>query len=317
MVKKIIYIFLAFTFLLSGCLSEKKKEPVEFMRIGEAEISQEEFEIYFEETKLSFEEIGGKDIWETDFDGRTAFDVAKERALNTMIAVKISSQKALETGLALDENSKRAAEESAANLLGIYEERGIEITESLEKTMKTVMEDNKLYELLREYTVKDYEISEKEFQDYYDNYFEDTEKMMRKITFWIISCGSEEDADIVYEKALAGEGLKELFKEYDVSGAQSENAGIYQVYQKDIDGEMAQILDAGEGFVTKPKESYDGKWKVIKVAKIEEGSEEEVGEKLRSDYTNAMWQQIFSKELEKWIGETQIEKNDKAWQDIS
>ena len=317
MIKRILCGLICLAFVFTGCKSEKREESVEFMRINGTEVSKEEFQIYFEETRLSFEEIGGGDIWETDFDGRTAFEVAKESALNSMMAVKISAQKAEEIGLMLDAKEKMKAEKGALELLETYEEKGIEITESLKEAMKVVMKDKEFYELLRHHVVKDYVVSESEFQIYYDNYFEDTAKAMRQIILWIASCDEEEIAQGVYEEALEEKNLEGFFKRYDTGEVEGVKTEIYEVYQEDIDGELIQILEGGEGFVTRPTESYDGKWKVIRVTKIEDSTKEEVEEKLREDYTNTMWQQIFSKELEKWIGESSIERNDVSWKEVS
>lgn len=64
------------------------------VKINDKTVSREEFNIYLYETQKSFESLGGEDIWETDFDGRSAETVAKENTLSTLTFVKLTAERA-------------------------------------------------------------------------------------------------------------------------------------------------------------------------------------------------------------------------------
>ncbi len=57
-------------------------------------ISKSEYILYLYEATRDFNEIGGNDIWETDFDGQSAENVVKKkRAFITMVHVKVTVDK--------------------------------------------------------------------------------------------------------------------------------------------------------------------------------------------------------------------------------
>ena len=65
------------TAMLSGCSTAKETADENYVvKINGETVSREEFNIYMYETQKSFEALGGEDIWETDFDGRSAETVA-------------------------------------------------------------------------------------------------------------------------------------------------------------------------------------------------------------------------------------------------
>ena len=91
----ILYAVLA-VFLLSGCSrSQQTTNTGVVFTVNDEAVSVEEFNIYLYETQKSFEQLGGTDIWETDFDGRKAESVAKDNTFNTVVMVKIAAQKAV------------------------------------------------------------------------------------------------------------------------------------------------------------------------------------------------------------------------------
>ena len=94
--KKIKNIFLALCAALlvfCGCSAENGSGDW-LIKIDGKSVSRMEYLIYLKETVQNYELIGGDDIWDTDFDGRTAEDVAKESAFNSLVAVKIAIEKA-------------------------------------------------------------------------------------------------------------------------------------------------------------------------------------------------------------------------------
>ena len=93
--KKLGVIIIAlFALALSGC-SGKTDGGSYVVSIDGSQVSVNEYMIYLRETVKSFEAIGGEDIWETDFDGRNAFDVARENAMNSLVMVKLSVAQAV------------------------------------------------------------------------------------------------------------------------------------------------------------------------------------------------------------------------------
>ena len=76
--KKILCAVMILGLLITGCASAKNDSTEDYVvKINDEAVSKEEFNIYLFETQKSFEQFGGTDIWDTDFDGKSAEDVAK------------------------------------------------------------------------------------------------------------------------------------------------------------------------------------------------------------------------------------------------
>ena len=305
-------VLLAASIVFSGCTVEKEETPPDFMVINGEEISAEEFNIYLKEAVKSFEEIGGYDIWETDFDGRSAVDVVKESALNSMTAVKITAQKANDFNISLTEDEEKQTARQAPEYLEAY---GMENTESNIKLMQKVLNDEMLYSKVRQYVVKDYAISEAEYEAYYKSYYESTAAGLRQIKLKGIFCTEEEKINEVYGRFQNGDDFEELYNEYNVSEIAWGDGGNITLHQNELEGEWGEFIGVEEGFISKPEEINNG-FVVFRVMEIKESSREEVIAKLREDYTNSVWQNIFSAEFEKWQMESSIYRNEEAWNKI-
>lgn len=294
--------------MLSGCSANNKVSESSFITINKENCSVEEYMVYFDETKRNFEEIGGTDIWETDFDGRSAVTVAKESALNSMIAVKVSAQKAQELNITLTPEERQTA---LGDAQATIEASGRELTSAYKEAVEKIMLEKSLYSKVREAVVKDYVISEAEYDAYSESYYDTVANEMKKITVKAMFFVKEETAQEFYNKITNGESFETLFDQNNETG---ENR-IFLVNQKDLEGELAGLIDTQIGFVSRPIE-LENVYGIFKVVNIANGEEKEIIQKLREDYTNTIQEQIFSRELEKWISASTVSKDESEWAKI-
>lgn len=176
--KKLSLLFVLITALMCGCstaaeTAETEEEEVVYaVTINDEGVTKEEFNIYLYETQISFEELGGEDIWETDFDGRTAEAVAKDNTLSTITLVKISAQKAESSGITLtEEEEAQAAEDAQAMYDSLTDEEREMIGADIE-LYKAVFMDNALYNKMYEETVSNYVVNSATFEEYYNTYYD-------------------------------------------------------------------------------------------------------------------------------------------------
>ena len=157
--------------MLSGCSTAAETEDNSYIvEINGEGITREEFNIYMYETQKSFEELGGTDIWETDFDGRSAETVAKDNTLSTISLVKFAEETAADAGIELDDETAAQAEESAQEMYdSLTENEKEEIGADLE-LYKKVMRENALYNEVYKYIVKDYVVSDEDYDAYYEEH---------------------------------------------------------------------------------------------------------------------------------------------------
>ena len=90
-----ISVILALILIITGCNRSEPMKTDTLATINNEQISEAEMILYLLQVKTSFEEIGGKDVWDTeDFSGgKTAEQVAKEGALENLIKVKVLNNK--------------------------------------------------------------------------------------------------------------------------------------------------------------------------------------------------------------------------------
>ncbi|MCD8215805.1 MAG: SurA N-terminal domain-containing protein [Clostridiales bacterium] len=186
--KKIITLFISIlitAFAFTGCsgsssdreeggqtsaVSTAKEEYV--MTINGEEISAGEFSIYLFEQKTTFEETGGSDIWDTDFNGVPASEVAKENAYNSVLYVKTACENAEEVSVSLTEEDKAEAAALAEETFGeMNPEYCKKVGLDLEKTTE-VMEEIVLHQKVRESVTKAFQLSEADYSAYVDSYME-------------------------------------------------------------------------------------------------------------------------------------------------
>ncbi len=166
--KKLILGAVLTAMIFSGCSqNESVKNSETVFTVNDEAVSTEEFNIYLYETQKSFEQLGGSDIWETDFDGRTAESVAKDNTFNTVVMVKIAAQRAVKTGLDIDDDTKEKLKEEADTLYNGYSDSIKSEIGADERLYYDVLYENKLYSMVYDDTVKDYTVSDYEFEDYY------------------------------------------------------------------------------------------------------------------------------------------------------
>lgn len=171
--KKLILLMALITVIVCGCSTAAETAEEDYVvKINDEAVSREEFNIYLYETQRSFEALGGEDIWETDFDGRTAEAVAKENTMSTITLVKLANQRAVKSGVTLSDEEKEDAElEAKAIYDSLTDEERAKIGAD-EELYKAVLLENAVYNRIYDETVKNYVVNDSAFSEYYNTYRE-------------------------------------------------------------------------------------------------------------------------------------------------
>ncbi|MEA4971757.1 hypothetical protein SDC9_149641 [bioreactor metagenome] len=221
MKKLILWVALS-ALIFSGC---SQGDPVKntdcVFTVNDETVSTEEFNIYLYETQQSFEQLGGSDIWETDFDGRTAESVAKDNTFNTIVMVKIAAQRAAKEDLNVDDETKEKLKTEATNMYNGYSDSVKNGIGADEKLYYDVLYQNMLYNMILEDTVKDYSVSDGEFESYF---LTNKDKLTQYYKTNTNSSGPvDEDALKDYSYAYYENSMKQQYfsKEYDKWKAES------------------------------------------------------------------------------------------------
>ena len=158
----LVALVLVFSLFFSGCKNNSDVANYA-VKIGDTYVSVPEFKFYLYEAQKQFENIGGSDIWETDFEGETAENVAKETALNSLRIVTIAVENAKKYNVFLTDEEKQEAKKEAQSQFDVLTEAEKESMEINIDIINDVIESNHIYSKVYNEVTKNYELSEADF----------------------------------------------------------------------------------------------------------------------------------------------------------
>lgn len=310
---KIIAFFTVLLMLLTACNSDKN--PNYAIKINNIEVSKSEFMLYFYETQKSFEAIGGNDIWETDFGGKTAIEAAKERALSSLKAIKIPVLNSGSLGISLSEDEILKIKEDAEKSFSKFtdDEKAI-LNLNLEQYLN-IMQDKALYSKLYNEITKNYIINESDFNTYYTEYKDVYADILTKLKLRRIFVDEKSKAEEVITRYNNGEDFTKLFNEYEPDESIKKSDGILEINKGDFDSLFNTNLDIEAGEITEILEVPEGYF-IFKLDEKTPLSEDEVRNAVKSYYESLMKQQLFNQEYEKWEKKVSVVKNDTFLKEI-
>ncbi|MEA4816618.1 MAG: SurA N-terminal domain-containing protein [Lachnospiraceae bacterium] len=312
--KKTLSVFILLivsVFMLTACgdtgIFASKDDYI--IKINDVAVGENEFKLYLYETQSYFSENGGEDIWETDFDGRTAEDVAKDSAINTVKMVKLSAQKANELGITLTEDELASAKDEATSLISKFSEAQKAEINLTEDEIYNIMQEKAIFVKVYNEIAQGYEVDEDEFSSYFDSDAETYTAMYTKFKVQEAIFETKEDAEKILSigkdddflekaKELGGDSYEsEYYK-----GEMEDSLGI----NVDLEpGEMSSVIETDAGFY------------VFKLVSTEEPDAEATREYVKSLYKYNNSQEYFSGEFEKWTNAANIEINQKVLDKLS
>lgn len=310
--KKIIIFILAL--MLVGCAGSDY-----VIKIGNDKISRGEYLVYLMEQKKSFEQQGGSDIWEADFDGVSAEEVAKQNAVNSLVMVKTAVKQTDELGITLTDEDKKNVETQTDELLKDFSEDDLNNLELNREKIYKIMEEVALQQKVYAYVTDSYTVNENEFKEYLNQYYE------------------EHKSDYTTYK------IKEIFLQPDVSGTANkdkitlaykaiQNGSTFNSQLKSISPESnAEAFDLDASLYTENTlqqiyshskgdifmvEDTDG-YHIFEIDDIVSSSIESVEPEIRKKYIDDKKQQIYQTQNDNWQGNLTVEKNDDVWNKIT
>ena len=296
-IKNIFWALCAALLVFCGCSAENGSGDW-LIKIDGKSVSRMEYLIYLKETVQNYELIGGDDIWDTDFDGRTAEDVAKESAFNSLVAVKIAIEKDDKYSASLSETDESRAEMEA---LQMSQNAGEEKDSEFYKTALNVVKEKYLYNYVKENLTKSIKIASAQ-TDAFCN--ENRDKYRRNLEYIQGKAYYFDTTEEAQNYAQTGEGTENAVYSEDLSGTWQE---IKEKFSMDENTDKESILGPFE-----PEEGYA----IINIENTKAADEKTVEETMRSDYESSVKSQYFADEANKWLQNADIKTNEKMWNEI-
>lgn len=311
--KKIIILILAL--ILTGCFNSNNY----IVKIGNDKISRGEYLVYLMEQKKSFEAQGGSDIWEADFDGVSAEEVAKQNAVNTLVMVKTAVKQTKELGITLNEDDKKNVETQTEELLNDFKSSDLENLDLNKDKIYKIMEEVALQQKVYAYVTDSYTINEAEFNEYLNQYYEEhkiefSKYMIKEIFLQPDTTGTENKDKInsVYNKIINGTSFNTMLSEISPES----NKDAFELDSSLYTENTLQYIynhEKGDVFLVEDVDGYH----IFEITDIINIPIESIEPKIREKYINDKKQSIYQTQNDNWQGDISVEKNDDAWNNIS
>lgn len=302
---------------LSGCLGKGGDYVAE---IGNTKISRGEFMVYLIEQKKNFEEQGGSDIWEADFDGVSAIEVAKQNALDSITMVKSAVKQTDSLGIKLDEKDISDIDNQTKSLMSEFSSE--ELTElSLDyDKIHSILEESALQSKVYDYVTSNYVVNSDEMNKYIEEYKKKNAGEFNTYTVQELFVqgdveGSNQNytkAQDAYNKIKNGADFSSVAKEISPDlDANSKTLDI-NLYGEDV---LQAIYKTTKGNVTFIS-ATDGYY-IFKVNDITPTDNADKIKELENRYTESKKQQIYQAQITQWSGNTSVKKNEDVWNSIT
>ena len=302
---------------LSGCLGKGGDYVAE---IGNTKISRGEFMVYLIEQKKNFEEQGGSDIWEADFDGVSAIEVAKQNALDSITMVKSAVKQTDSLGIKLDEKDISDIDNQTKSLMSEFSSE--ELTElSLDyDKIHSILEESALQSKVYDYVTSNYVVNSDEMNKYIEEYKMKNAGEFNTYTVQELFVqgdveGSNQNytkAQDAYNKIKNGADFSSVAKEISPDLDTNSKTLDINLYGEDV---LQAIYKTAKGNVTFIS-ATDGYY-IFKVNDITPTDNADKIKELENQYTESKKQQIYQAQITQWSGNTSVKKNEDVWNSIT
>lgn len=302
----ILVIISLFMVTLCSCRQPDNDSQDIIVSLGDENVKLDEYEIYLHETIKGFEKIGGNDIWDTDFDGKSAFDTAKDNALNSLVMVKLNEKRAEKSGLKLSEDEVSESKSEAEKYIAEY---GSDVPQDI---VEGVMYEKAVYSKMRERLLSEYTISMEGFDGYLSESIEYYKKELSRIKYSAILVLESSQASDISRRAKNGEDFAALLNEYH-----SDNNIISAVSAvRDITAFTVDRSNISAGFVSPPVRGENG-FVVYKIEAVTEPGDLEIERAAAADFEKSEKDKLFNDMLQSWKKETKIVINEDLFNSIT
>lgn len=301
--------------LCSGCSATA--EDTVLARIDEREITKSEYMVYLYTTTQSFVGTAGSDVWDLDFDGMTADELVQERAFHTIQSVVAAERYATENNIVLTEEEKQQAHDAAEDFMMQVSDADFAKMGVSEKQLDALMESSYLYTVVYDKLAEECAVNQEEMDAYYEQHAEDVRKAHTQVTLDTIMVEAQQTADLVAQKAQAGEDFATLFATYDMdeTAKNDPSKGEMKLYQEYLYTTFGLTEPLTIGQVTDAIE-VNGQYFILKIKDIEPPTQEQVQQLAQEEYRQTVQMQYVDTRLSKMIEAQKVEKTPEAWENL-
>lgn len=299
-----IFIFI-FGICLAGC-SFMGDDYV--LSVDGEKISVEEYEVYLDEQVKSFENQGGSDIWQIDFDGIPAKEVAKKNAVNSLVMVKAAVAHADQLGVSLNDDEKDQAHITAAEMDNYSSN-----SELYDRIMEEVAVQSKVFDDI----TGSYQLNDEEFEAYLESYYEQNKSKYTKYTakeIFIQATDERYSSDDVQKRfgdLNSASDFDEFAAEVMPDSPNTAQELEPSLYSADV---MNQLASASVGSIIMAEDTTG--YHIFYVVNITQIPIDSIREEVKQTYIDDKKQEIYNSQNSSWTSAMKIETNTAVYDSI-
>lgn len=281
------------------------------VKVNGDKVTKAYFNYYLYNQKMYYESFGGADIWGYDTgDSQTFESQAKSSALNTATSMKISKQKAAELNLQLTDEDNAKIETSLEETKTALGEEGMKLIGASDNDLRNILTEQIIADKLYEELTKGFEMSEDEFEVYFQNYLETNHQTLTQIDADYIHTATLEEANEAMSKINAGNDFIEVLKATSTDYDPEQDYASITVSTSILPQEAVDAaFSVSAGQVTPVVETESQGCYIIRVNSITEPNAEELRPEQQETYIKEMKQEIFDSQFKVWTDASDIDVN--------
>ncbi len=282
------------------------------LKINDEYISKEEFLLYLNEQELAFEEIGGIDIWSTDFDGISAKNIAKNNTINSIVFLKAIVYTADDINISLTKEDKIYSKQKAKILKQNIEKRKPDLTIPL-KICEKFVKENLIEQKVYDYITSIFMLDEKDFEKYFNNYIQNNMDKINKINLDYIFIQNNNKYKAIEKAKDISKNTNfntdfNIFKNYPFIEVYKNINLEPNLFDKNIEDKIYKLSEKSVSSVSSIIEGTNGFY-IFKINKIVKQNIQDVKKSVKQEYIIEKKNDLYSMQTKGWFDNIKVDKN--------
>lgn len=307
-------------------------------------IDKNEYMVYLYEQVKVFEETGGSDIWDIDFDGVSAPEVAKQNAANSLLRAKLAVEEAPSLGVntsvdeaSVDADAKELYESIQGDTIGRIDLSGVTLD-----ICKNIIRDGLVQSQVYDAVTGSYEINRQEFNNYLQDSYNKNISMYKNVTVKAIYVNSDPNAappegeepaidefSNTIKKEISLKGKERIDKAYALLKKGEQFAAVQYDYSEDPDRRefvlsddmydesvRSMIYALNKGEYTDIIE-YNGGYYIFYAKEVYQSDMDSVSAEMEEEYIREKKEEIYQAQNDSWVNSAEIKRNTAVWDGVT
>ncbi|MGL6174244.1 MAG: peptidylprolyl isomerase [Cellulosilyticaceae bacterium] len=316
-IKKLLVAVLAAVTVVTGVTGCSKQDSIVAVIDG-VKVPESLYKTYLWSTSQFFEQLAGPTIWEMELEGKKSEDIAKERALESVVLSIVTTNKADELGIKLTKEEEKSIKEDAKDFVKSQEQlvraHGFD-----EKDIEELLLATELSTRVQEKLGENYIPKEEDIQEYlkqaatYDEQVTARHILIKTIDEQMQQLSTEAQkekyalAQELLEKVKSGEDIGALAKEYSEDPGSNDKNGEFTFRRGEMLPEFEKAAFEGKDGEVWP-ELVKTNWGYHIVQTIKHIPADET--KMKENYINSEKMKFANAEIEELISNAKVEKTE-------